>query len=162
MKKVLLLVLLLNIFSVLSVCAQSTSELRQKAMAESKRFYNELKAYNKSQDFELAVKIDVDMPVKNVLEEYEKVSRSYKNLFQDYYNCFDGEGERAVSSPGWEIHNLAVGNTEMMMSLYWMLLKLKIMEQAYFQNPTDQGLRNQVLKSRQEFKERYFNSGYAD
>ena len=67
-----------------------------------------------------------------------------------------------MSSPGWEIHNLAVGNTEMMMSLYWMLLKLKIMEQAYFQNPTDQGLRNQVLKSRQEFKERYFNSGYAD
>lgn len=162
MKKVLLLVLLLNIFSVLSVCAQSTSELREKAMAESKSFYNELKAYNKVQDSEWAVVIDVDMPVKNVIEEYEKVSRRYKNLFKDYYNCFDEEGERAVSSPGWEIHNIAVRNTELMMSLYWMLLKIKMMEQAYFQNPTDQGLRNQVLKFRQEFKERYFNSGYAD
>lgn len=162
MKKVLLLALMLNICTVLSVCAQNTSDLRQKAIAESKRFYNELKAYNKSQDFELAVNIDVDMPVKNVVEEYEKVSRSYVNLFKAYYNCFDGEGERAVSSPGWEIHNLAVRNTELMMSLYWMLLKLKLMEQVYFQNPTDQGLRNQVLKSRQEFKERYFNSGYAD
>mgnify|MGYP003308739149 CR=1 FL=1 len=86
MKKVLLLALMLNICTVLSVCAQNTSDLRQKAIAESKRFYNELKAYNKSQDFELAVNIDVDMPVKNVVEEYEKVSRSFKNLFKDYYN----------------------------------------------------------------------------
>lgn len=162
MKRLLLLVIMLNIFSVLSVSAQSISGLRQKAIAESERFWSEVREYNKSQDFELAYKIDTDMPMKKLLLEFERIYKIYGELFEEYYKCFDDDGTNAVSVPGWEMHNLGANNISMAMSIHWKLLKLRMLEQAYFQNPTDQELRNQVLKSRQEFKDSYYNAGYAD
>lgn len=162
MKRLLLLVIMLNIFSALSVSAQSNSDLRRKAIAESDRFWSEVRAYKKAQDFELAFKMDTDMPMKKLLLEFERVYQRYSELFEMYYRCFDEDGTHAVSVPGWEMHNLGAHNISMHMSLYWMLLKLRMLEQAYFQNPTDQELRNQVLKSRQEFKDSYYNAGYAD
>lgn len=162
MKKVLLLVVMLNVFSVLSVGAQSTSELRQKAIAESKRYWSEIKAYNKSQDFPQAAIIDVDMSVKQLLTEIEDIHKSYEYIITEYYNCFDENGQTAVGTPSWEIHALATRNVGLSMDIHWKLLKLKLAEQAYFQNPADQSLRSQVLTYRREFKDRYFGSGYAD
>ena len=111
-----------------------------------------MREYNKSQDFELAFKMDTDMQMKKLLLEFERVYQRYSELFEIYYRCFDEDGTHAVSVPGWEMHNLGAHNISMHMSLYWMLLKLKMLEQAYFRNPTDQELRSQVLKSRREFK----------
>ena len=113
-----------------------------------------MREYNKSQDFELAFKMDTDMPMKKLLLEFERVYQRYSELFEIYYRCFDEDGTHAVSVPGWEMHNLGAHNISMHMSLYWMLLKLKMLEQAYFRNPTDQELRSQVLKSRREFKKK--------
>lgn len=100
MKKVLLLVVMLSAFSVLSVSAQSNSDLRRKAIAESDRFWSEVRAYKKAQDFELAYKIDTDMPMKKLLLEFERVYQRYSELFEMYYRCFDEDGTHAVSVPG--------------------------------------------------------------
>jgi hypothetical protein len=162
MKRIFLFIITLNVFAVLSVSAQSSSELRQKAIAESNRFWNEVRTYNKSQDFDLAFKMNTDMPMKQLLLEFENAYKRYCELFNEYYNCFDEDGVSLRRTPGWETHVLAVSNISMTMNLHWKLLKLKMLEQAYFQNPTDQGLRDQVLKGRRDFKEAYFNACYVD
>ncbi len=102
----------------------------------------------------LAFKMDTDMPMKKLLLEFERIYKIYRELFEEYYKCFDRDGTNAVSVPGWEMHNLSANNTSMAMSIHWKLLKLRMLEQAYFQNPTDQELRNQGLKSRREFKKK--------
>lgn len=162
MRRLLLLVIMLSVFSVLSVGAQSTSELRQKAISESKRYWSEIRAYNKSQDFPQAAIIDVDMSVKQLLTEIEDIHKSYEYIIEEYHNCFDEHAQTAVGTPSWEIHVLATRNVGLSMDIHWKLLKLKLAEQAYFQNPADQSLRSQVLTYRREFKDRYYNAGYAD